>query len=122
MRDIVLIIVLAIQFYLLFRVQRLSKLAVSMFMGIKNMDADIQAIIDQASANTSAELAAAEALASLFGKLTEAINNSTSLTTEDSAVLRAKIAEIESARQALAAAIVANTVSEPLPEPTEEPV
>ncbi len=86
------------------------------------MDADIKAIIDQATANTSAELAAAAALASLFGKLMEAINKAPSLSDEDRAALQAKVAEMESSRQALAAAIVANTPSEPAPEPVVEPV
>lgn len=122
MKDIALIIVLAIQFYLIVRIHWLSKLAVRTHQRIKLMDADIKAIIDQATANTSAELAAAAALASLFGKLMEAINKAPSLSDEDRAALQAKVAEMESSRQALAAAIVANTPSEPAPEPVVEPV
>jgi hypothetical protein len=73
------------------------------------MDADIQAIIDQATKNESAESAANTALASLFGKLSAAIAATSSLSAADRATLQAKVTEMAASSSAVAAAIVANT-------------
>jgi hypothetical protein len=74
-----------------------------------NMDADIQAIIDQATANESAEAAADVALQSLFAKLTAAIAATATISPADRATLQAKVTEMQASSAAVAAAIVANT-------------
>ena len=73
------------------------------------MDQDIQAIIDQATANENAENAASTALAALFVKLQAAIAAAPSISATDRATLQAKVAEMAGSASALAAAIVANT-------------
>jgi hypothetical protein len=75
----------------------------------EKMDADIQAIIDQATANESAESAANAALVALFAKLQAAIAATPSLSAADRATLQAKVTEMNSSAAALSAAIVANT-------------
>jgi hypothetical protein len=73
------------------------------------MDADIQAIIDQATANENAEAAADTALQSLFNKLTAAISAAATLSPADRATLQATVTAMKSSSSAVAAAIVANT-------------
>jgi len=75
------------------------------------MDQDIKAIIDQATANESAEAAANNALIALFTKLEAAITATPSLSAEDRAALQAKVAEMKASSDALSAAIVANTAA-----------
>lgn len=75
----------------------------------EKMDADIQAVIDQATANENAEQAADAALVSLFGQLQAAIAASASLSPADRATLQAKVTEMKASADAVAAAIVANT-------------
>jgi hypothetical protein len=73
------------------------------------MDADIQAIIDQATANENAEAAADAALQALFTKLQAAITATATLSPADRATLQAKVTEMKASSAAVAAAIVANT-------------
>ena|ERR1700738_433900 len=75
----------------------------------ENMDADVQAIIDQAQKNTDAESAADGLLAALFVKLQQAITAAPTLSAADRTTLQAKVTALESSRAAMAAAIVANT-------------
>jgi hypothetical protein len=75
----------------------------------EQMDADIQAIIDQATKNEDAETAAQTALVALFAKLQAAIAATASLSAADRATLQAKVAEMTASAAAVSAAIVANT-------------
>ena len=73
------------------------------------MDADIQAIVDQAQKNTDAEAAADAALVSLFTKLQAAIAATGSLSAADRTTLQTTVANMAASSSAVAAAIVANT-------------
>jgi hypothetical protein len=73
------------------------------------MDADIQAIIDQATKNEDAETAAQAALVALFAKLQAAIAATGSLSAADRTALQAKVTEMSASAAAVSAAIVANT-------------
>lgn len=74
-----------------------------------HMDPDIQAMIDEATADESVESAAATLLAALFAKLQAAVNAAGSLNDADRAVLQSKVAELKAQSANLAAAIAANT-------------
>lgn len=91
---------------------RLLNLVLAKLEGIKikedKMDADIQAIIDQATANENTEAAANAALVALFTSLQAAIAASASLSPADRATLQAKVTEMKASSATLAAAIVAN--------------
>jgi hypothetical protein len=73
------------------------------------VDADLQAIIDQAKKNTDAEAAADTALAALFAKLTTAIAGSGPISAADRVTLQATVKSMSDSTATLAAAIVANT-------------
>ncbi len=76
------------------------------------MDADLQAIITQAKANTDAEAAANAALIALFTKLTVALAGSGPISAADRAALQDTVKSMSDSANALAAAIVANTPSQ----------
>jgi ABC-type transporter Mla subunit MlaD len=83
------------------------------------MDTDIQAIIDQAKANTNAEQAAIGALNALFQKFIDLVNSTASISPADRAALQAEVADMKSSASAVAAAIVADTpTTAPAPAPT----
>ena len=73
------------------------------------MDADLQAIITQAKANTDAEAAANAALIALFTKLTAALAGTGPLSASDRAALQDTVKSMSDSATTLAAAIVANT-------------
>jgi hypothetical protein len=73
------------------------------------MDADLQAIVDQAKANTDAEAAANAALNALFAKLTAAIAGSGPISAADRVALQATVKSMSDSAAALSAAIVADT-------------
>jgi hypothetical protein len=73
------------------------------------VDSDLQAIINQAKANTDAEAAADALLMALFTKLTATVAGSGPISAEDRVTLQATIASMQSSSATLAAAIVANT-------------
>jgi len=73
------------------------------------MDADLQAIITQAKANTDAEAAANAALLALFAKLTAALAGTGPISAADRATLQDTVKSMSDSATALSAAIVANT-------------
>lgn len=91
--------------------QRIEKKLNAAQIKEEKMDKDIQAIIDQATANENAEKAAIDALAALFARFTAAVGAAASLSAEDRATLQAKVQEMAASSSAVAAAIVANTAA-----------
>lgn len=75
------------------------------------MDADIQALIDQAKANTSAEASAVGVINDLATKLAAAIANAGSLSPADRATLNQEVTDMKTSAAAIGAAVVANTTA-----------
>ena len=73
------------------------------------MDADLQAIVDQARKNTDAEAAATAALQALFAKLTAAVAGTGPISATDRTALQATVKSMADSSAAVGAAIVANT-------------
>jgi hypothetical protein len=76
---------------------------------IKNMDADIQALVDQAKKNTDAEASAVGAINALAVKLAAAIQGAASLSPADRATLQQEVTDMQTSAAAIGAAVVANT-------------
>jgi len=77
--------------------------------GEHDMDASIQAIIDQAKKNVDAESAATQAIKDLGVKLLAAIANAGSLSDADRATLQAEVTDMQNSAAAVSAAIVSGT-------------
>jgi len=75
----------------------------------EQMDADIQAIIDQAKKNTDAEAAGTAAINALAVKLAAAIAGAGSLSPADRTMLQGEVTAMQSSAAAISAAVVANT-------------
>lgn len=83
------------------------------------VDADLQAIVDQAKADNDVEQAAIGALNSLFTKLLAALAGTGPISAEDRATLQATVQSMKDNVAAVAAAIVADTPADsPAPATT----
>lgn len=74
------------------------------------VDQDLQAIIDQAQANTDAEAAATKALNDMFAQLLAALKGTGPISAADRTALQAKVQAMKDSAAAVAAAIVADTL------------
>jgi hypothetical protein len=83
---------------------------------LQTMQADVQAIIDQAKANHDIEESGKETILAVLAKLEGSINNADTLSADDKAAIQAEIADLKASAGDLGAAIAtgnAATVNPP---------